>query len=162
MILAILFLSTTKNIFAEIEKVEIGVEGLSCPFCVWGLEKKLKAVNSIDKISVHLKQAKVEILLKSNTPLNITDIKKAVKEAGFSTGYIRITATGNLIEKKDQILFSVKDISQEFLVYETDIISRDRILEILKSKVTIRIEGKVHEHKELAPSIGVEKIELVT
>src|SRR3989338_259917 len=126
MIAAVLFFFSATNIFAEIENVEIGVEGLSCSFCVWGLEKKLKEVKSVDKIVVHLKQAKAEILLKPNTPLNIAVIRKAVKEAGFSTDYIRITAIGNLIEKKGQILFYIKDVGQEFLLYETDAVSKVR------------------------------------
>lgn len=159
-IFAVLFLSSAKVIFAEIEKVEIGVDGLSCPFCVWGLEKKLKEVKSIDKISVHLKQSKAEISLKPNTPLNIASIKKAVKEAGFSVSYIYIIAIGNLAEGKDQLLFYIKDIGQEFLVYETDAVSKDKLSEIAKSNVTVRVEGKIHEHKEVIPSLGVEKIEL--
>jgi len=149
------------NVFAEIEKIDIGVEGLSCPFCVWGLEKKLKEVKSIDKITVYLKQAKAEISLKSDTPLNIASLKKAVKEAGFSVGYIYIIATGNLTEKEDQILFYIKGLGQEFLVYETDAMSKAKLLEVVKSNVTIRIEGKIHEHKDIAPSLGIEKIELL-
>lgn len=160
-IFAVLFLFSAKVIFAEIEKVEIGVDGLSCPFCVWGLEKKLKEVKSIDKISVYLKQAKAEVSLKPNTPLNIDNIKKAVKEAGFSVSYIYIIATGNLVEKKDQILFYIKGLGQEFSVYETDTMSKAKLLEIVKSNVTIRIEGKIHEHKEMAPSLSIEKIELL-
>lgn len=160
-IITIIIFFSANNIFAEIERVEIGVEGLSCPFCVWGLEKKLKEVKSIDKINVHLKQAKAEISLKPNTPLNIASLKKTVKEAGFSVGYIYLIATGNLIEKKDQILFYIKGSGQEFLVYETDAMSKAKLSEIVKSNVTIRIEGKIQEHKNIALSLGIEKIELL-
>lgn len=156
-----LFILCIQTIFAEIEKVEIGVDGLSCPFCVFGLEKKLKEVKSLDKISVHLKQSKAEISLKQNTPLSIASIKKAVKEAGFSVSYIYIIATGNLIEKKDRILFYIKGVGQKFLVYETDAMSKAKLSEIAKSNVTIRIEGKIHEHKEISPSLDIEKIELL-
>lgn len=112
-------------------------------------------------LCIHLKQAKAEILLKPNNPLNIVGLKKTVKEAGFSTGYIHIIATGSLTEKKDQILFYIKGIGQEFLVYETDAVSKDNLLEIVKGNVTVRVEGKIHEHKEVIPSFGVEKIELL-
>ena len=33
--------------FAEIKEVEIGIDGLSCPFCVWGLKKQMNKIEAI-------------------------------------------------------------------------------------------------------------------
>lgn len=160
-VVMILFFLCVGNIFAGIEKIEVGIDGLSCPFCVWGLEKKFREITSVDKFNVHLKQAKAEVFLKSGIPLNIIDIKKAVKEAGFSTRYIFIIATGNLAEEKDGILFRILGTNQGFLLFETESAPRAELIKMLESRFLVRVQGKVHEHTEFIPSLAVEKIELV-
>lgn len=147
------------NVFAQIEKIEMGVEGLSCPFCVWGLEKKLKKVKSVDKIEVHLKQAKADLYLKPNAHLNIGALKKAVKDAGFSAGYVRIHAKGNLIKENGVILFHIRNTNQELLVYETEVVPKNKLMDMLKSNLEILIEGNIHEHKDSTVALGIEKVE---
>lgn len=160
-IMTSLFLFTTNDVFAQIEKIEMGVEGLSCPFCVWGLEKKLKEVKSLDKFSIHLKQAKADLYLKPNARLNIQALKKAVREAGFSAGYMRIRAKGNLVEEKGNILFHIRNTDQKFLVYETETVPKNKLMDMLKRNAEVLMEGNIHEHKDSTVALGIQKVEFM-
>ena len=68
----------------ESPDVTIQVEGLACPLCAYGLEKRLKKIDSIEAISVHLKTGEVRIKLKQGTPITEERIRKAVLDAGFT------------------------------------------------------------------------------
>jgi len=63
--------------------IRVGVDGLACPFCAYGIEKKLKKIDAIDKLYVNLEDGTVDLALKSEMTLSEGKIKKAVKEAGF-------------------------------------------------------------------------------
>ena len=68
----------------ESPDVTIQVEGLACPLCAYGLEKRLKKIDSIEAISVHLKTGEVRIKLKQGTPITEERIREAVLNAGFT------------------------------------------------------------------------------
>lgn len=87
-----------QRVFAEIDRVEMQVNGLTCPFCVYGVEKKLKGVEFIEDAKANLKTAIVEIKVKNGKAIDIGKVNEAVKKAGFTPGEIQITATGSLTE----------------------------------------------------------------
>jgi periplasmic mercuric ion binding protein len=64
--------------------VTIGVEGLACPICAYGLEKRLRKIDAIDLISVHIKDGEVRIALKEDSQVNEEQLREAVKDAGFT------------------------------------------------------------------------------
>ncbi len=59
------------------------VNGLSCPFCAYGLEKKLKNFDGVTDIAVLLEEGTVQLKLAEGTRLSKKQIQKAVKNAGF-------------------------------------------------------------------------------
>ncbi|MDA0350220.1 MAG: heavy-metal-associated domain-containing protein, partial [Verrucomicrobia bacterium] len=40
---------------AEVSHVSIAVDGLGCPFCVYGIEKQLKHIDGVKKVDIELK-----------------------------------------------------------------------------------------------------------
>ena len=63
---------------------KVKVDGLSCPFCAYGLEKKLGAVTGVQKIDVDIASGTVNVMMAEGATLEEAIAKKAVKEAGFS------------------------------------------------------------------------------
>ncbi len=43
------------QIRAEISEVTVSVKGLSCPFCIYGLEKKLKRGEEVGDVQIDLR-----------------------------------------------------------------------------------------------------------
>lgn len=65
------------------------VKGLSCPFCAYGLEKNLMEIPNIEKINIDVEEAFVTLMIKRGTSVSEADIKKKVKDAGFTAGDIK-------------------------------------------------------------------------
>lgn len=62
---------------------EIGVDGISCPFCSYGIEKELSAIEGVDKLGVDIKRGVVTVRMKADASLNEAQARKATKDAGF-------------------------------------------------------------------------------
>ena len=84
-ILFILFLFVGINFsFGQRKEVKIRVDGLSCPFCAYGLEKKLNDIKGVENINIDFKNGLVTMNISGNKNINENEIKDKVKEAGFT------------------------------------------------------------------------------
>jgi mercuric ion binding protein len=62
----------------------IQVDGLSCPFCTYGLEKQLKKVDGVKSVSINMKAGKTTVFLKPDANVDDKALRNAVKKAGFT------------------------------------------------------------------------------
>ncbi len=81
LLLPVTFVSAQEN---SMQSVSIRVDGLSCPFCAYGLEKHLKKLNGVEAIKIDMKNGKVIVNLKQGTQVGDAVLKEAVKKAGFT------------------------------------------------------------------------------
>ncbi len=70
--------------------VEINVNGMTCPFCVYGLSKNLGKVAGVAKADASLEQKKVRIVLTPDKQPEIDLYKKIIIDAGFTPGEAQI------------------------------------------------------------------------
>ena len=63
---------------------KVYVDGLSCPFCTYGIEKKFSKVQGVEKIDIDLKTGTTVITMAAGTTLDETTARKAVEAAGFT------------------------------------------------------------------------------
>ncbi len=63
---------------------QLQVDGLSCPFCAYGIEKNLSAIKGVEHLETNIKDGTVTITMKNGATLDEAAAKQAVKEAGFS------------------------------------------------------------------------------
>lgn len=83
----ILWLTSFGIIFAgdaTSQKATIQVDGLSCPFCAYGLEKNLKKVKDVESVDIDMKTGQVTVIIKSDTQVDDQALRQAVKKAGFT------------------------------------------------------------------------------
>ena len=83
----ILWLTSFGIIFAEDvtnQKATIQVDGLSCPFCAYGLEKNLKKVKGIASVDIDMKTGQATVIIKSDMQVDDQALHQAVKKAGFT------------------------------------------------------------------------------
>jgi len=66
------------------QKATIQVDGLSCPFCAYGLEKNLKKVKGIESVNIDMKTGKATVIIKSDRQVDDQALRQAVKKAGFT------------------------------------------------------------------------------
>jgi copper chaperone CopZ len=82
-LVASVFLMSTAAIAAQ-QVFKVGVDGLACPFCAYGVEKKLKAVKGVEKVDVDIKTGTVLVTVVEGAVFDEATAKKAVTEAGFT------------------------------------------------------------------------------
>lgn len=71
------------------QRIEMVVHGLSCPFCAYGLEKKLRKLEGLDSVSIDFKTGKVLLLVRDGSKATDERLKQLVKDAGFEVVEIK-------------------------------------------------------------------------
>ncbi|HDZ10714.1 MAG TPA: copper chaperone, partial [Bacteroidetes bacterium] len=79
---------------AQIKQVRIKVNGLACSFCAYGLEKKLKKVDGVGKVTISLNDGLATLNSKADQSIEFANLKALVKAAGFSATKIAVTVQG--------------------------------------------------------------------
>ena len=83
-ILLILLLSFSASTFAASRHYLMRVDGLACPYCAYGIEKKLKKISGLSNIKVDLAKGIVTVDASDGTLLNEKQMKTLFKDAGFT------------------------------------------------------------------------------
>lgn len=67
-------------------RYELRVDGLACPYCAYGIEKKIKALGGVDKSSVEIKLNDGLVIFEAETPKPMSEasLKTLVNDAGFT------------------------------------------------------------------------------
>ncbi len=60
------------------------VDGLVCPYCAYGVEKKLKAIKGVEKIDVDLNAGLVTVDVAEGVTLTAPQMKTLFQDAGFT------------------------------------------------------------------------------
>lgn len=182
-IAAVIFLVSSLTLFifavpvrAEIEDITLRVDGLACPFCAYGLEKKITRLEGVSSYDVDMREGKVFLGLKPGTQIEINSLYKAVKEAGFTLKSISLRVKGKIQQAEEGLVLVVKGSRQKFILFENEAISQKyhqgkppRVLENnLEKKLReakeqgkkVLIEGIIHEHKGFPHGLSVDHLEI--
>ena len=82
------FMLWSANVIAGDTHILLGVDGMSCPFCVYGVEKRLKKIDGVEAVSSDLAQGKIWVEVAGEDTLNEEDARLLLKDAGFTlSGY---------------------------------------------------------------------------
>ncbi len=144
----ILGLGNFQTVQAQVEKVQIQVDGLACPFCAYGLEKKLKKVEGVGKVEINVKNGIATLQNKKGKSIAVEDLESVVKKAGFTPREITATVKGKLGQSDDTPIFLTGDAEVEF------ILQQNQQFQALRSKLAgsekyVRITGKlIHKTPE--------------
>jgi len=84
------FLSAPFKAIAGQTSVTVKVDGLSCPFCAYGIEKKIKKIEGVEDISVDIKSGNVTVIYKDKKFYTMERLNKAVRDAGFTPRKITV------------------------------------------------------------------------
>jgi len=71
------------------------VDGLACPFCAYGIEKKLCEVKGVQSIETEIKDGTVIVTMKDGAMLDKATAGQAVKDAGFTLNGFEQGAPGD-------------------------------------------------------------------
>lgn len=89
---------------AWVSGMTVAVDGMACPFCAYGVEKRLKKVHGVATVTVDMKTGTANLVAKPKVSIHYQEVPKAITEAGFTAGAITITVIGT-VEKENNSSF---------------------------------------------------------
>ena len=66
------------------QQIIVRVDGASCPFCAFGLEKRLGHLEGVAQVRMEMKEGKAIVILKKGAKVSEQALRQAVDEAGFT------------------------------------------------------------------------------
>jgi len=82
--LILLSMSVSMSAWATSTHYEIRVDGLACPYCAYGIEKKLTAIDGVKNLNVDLENGLVSVDVSDGVVLTEADMKQLFEDAGFT------------------------------------------------------------------------------
>ena len=82
---AVLFVATLATpALADSPAYVVGVDGLACPFCAYGVEKQFSRIDGVETIDVDIETGAVIVTMRDGATLDEATARRAVEAAGFS------------------------------------------------------------------------------
>ncbi len=81
---AIAGLFTSMSLWASCAHYEMRVDGLACPYCAYGIEKKLTAIDGVQGFDVDLEAGIVRVDVSDGVVLTEGAMKQLFNDAGFT------------------------------------------------------------------------------
>ena len=76
---------------AQFTKATLQATGLTCAMCSNAINKALQARPFIESVKADIKNSSFSIVFKEKADFDIDDIRKAVEDAGFAIGNLKLT-----------------------------------------------------------------------
>jgi len=64
--------------------IRLRIDGMSCPFCAYALEERLRKLPMVDSVLVRVSDGIVLLRTKGDEPITDGNLRDTVKRAGFS------------------------------------------------------------------------------
>ena len=145
---------------AQVEQVTLRVDGLACPFCAYGLEKKVSKLEGYedDSYTVRINEGIVSFGLRKDKPLDLDAVEKAVDKAGFTLRGVTGRFVGTLEKEEDQYLLRLlAPFDQQFVLQEaSDRAAGDArqgrapVSQTLSDRMEERLEGMIADGNAVA------------
>ena len=83
LVLALMLFAATAA-YANSNVYKLYVDGLACPFCAYGVEKKVGGLSGVETIDIDIDGGIVSVTLADGATLDEATASRAVDEAGFT------------------------------------------------------------------------------
>ena len=83
-VLTILTMVWSIAVLAAGTRYQMRVDGLACPYCAYGIEKKLNKIDGVEKIHVDLNKGLVTVNVADGVKFSDQQMTQLFKDAGFT------------------------------------------------------------------------------
>lgn len=128
---------------AQISTLTVSVDGLACPFCAYGIEKKLKKVKGVESIVVKMKNGTVTLTSKKGQSIDIKKVPGAIDDSGFSMRQMRLQAAGTLTEVDGALFLKYGGPEERLALKGMGSAMREKLIGYARGGQTVTVEGAV-------------------
>ncbi len=118
---------------AQFTKATLQATGLTCAMCSNAINKALQKVSFVESVRSDIKNSAFNIVFKQGNDINIDALRKAVEDAGFSVGSLKLTGNFSGVEiakdkhvKIGQENFHFMDVKDQVLNGEATVTVLDK------------------------------------
>lgn len=86
------------NAQKSMDKFKVQVDGLGCPFCAYGLEKKFKEFKGIKDVKIDIETGDFSFSYPSEKALTLVDVEKQVEKAGYTPVTAKVERANGKVE----------------------------------------------------------------
>lgn len=140
-LIMVMFIRLTSG---EPARVQVKVDGLSCPFCAYNLEKQLKRVEGVEDLKLRIDTGMAEFKIKEGKSIDVDGIKKAVKDGGFTPREMLVTLNGRIEEASGRMILRIDDVSESFILKDNEMLKDIITSEKAQDKI-VTVTGLVQE-----------------
>ena len=153
---------------AAFVSAELRVNGLSCPFCAFGIEKKLLDVDGVQGVEVFLDDGRIALSFEPDSAATVSDLEEAVEKAGFELAGLKLTVRGRLLDGEQGRALLVASSQMRFRLVErrgerTEPISTTTLKRLRESTGqggrSVMVTGGVGDRDEEEPMLIVDSVE---
>ncbi len=94
------------NAQQNMDKFMVQVDGLGCPFCAYGLEKKFKEFKGIKSVKIDIETGDFSFSYPADKALSLADVEKQVENAGYTPITTKIERANGKIEASKETTLS--------------------------------------------------------
>jgi len=105
-----------KNKKADIamDAITIQVDGMGCPFCAYGLEKKIDEMSGVNQFKIQMESGETTFTFPAEDSLTIEQLIEKVNQSGYTPGKATIKRADGRIEKYEA------EVVEVLIDYEPD------------------------------------------
>lgn len=100
---------------AQFIKAEVQVSGLTCSMCQLATEKAIKTIDFVGSVEPNLNTNVYEVSFKKGKNVNLDQIKKKVKDAGFSVSKLVVVFNFDQLKVSDNFHFTYGNSQYHFM-----------------------------------------------
>ncbi len=154
----VLFL-LTDVVQAGVSAMTVAVDGMACPFCAFGVEKRLKKVKGVATIAVDMKTGTANLMAKPKVSIHYQEVPEAIKDAGFTAGTMKITVSGTVTTEDNSSYFILFN-GPPLLIQSENNKMTARLSELSASGKSIVLNGVLSRQTDNNWSVVPESIEM--
>ena len=117
-VLAFSLNSNNVNAQSDRDQIEVQVDGLGCPFCAYGLEKKFKEFKGIKDVKIEMETGLFNFTYPSEKEMTLKQVESQVDKAGYTAVTTKIIRTDGTIEESKQ---NITELTEESEIVNKDI-----------------------------------------
>lgn len=154
-----LFVLVCINMNAQFNTAILSASGLTCALCTKAINKSLEGLPFVESVEPDIKNSAFKISFRSNTPVKIDVLEKAVEDAGFSVASLKLIGKFNHLVVKNDEHVDINGETFHFLKVNDQVINGEKEIRIVDKAFLTQKEFKKYSSATAMQCIQTGKAE---